>query len=162
MRDVPQAPCLALVHAFEGKDGQHEAIRTQDPSGNWEIGWSHKLSGPDSPLWDETLTRLDADNLAIQDLTAAAQGLFDDLGAGPVADLNTGQWAAIIDFAYNLGVGAFAGSHLRALIYGGNLVLAYDEFPKWVYAKVNGVETKLDGLVRRRAAEQDVWRAGNG
>ena len=45
MRAVPPA-ALALLKQFEGKDGTFEAVPTQDPVGNWEIGWGHKLSGP--------------------------------------------------------------------------------------------------------------------
>lgn len=162
MRPVPDKPCMALIHAFEGKDGQHEATRTQDPGGLWEIGWSHRLSSPDDPLWDATLTRGDADTLALADLTDAAAELCTDVGDTPIGDLNDGQYAALIDFVYNEGIGQFKTSHLRALVAGGNLTLAYDEFPRWVYGTVDGQHVVLQGLVRRRAAEQDIWRAGNG
>lgn len=152
---------MALIHAFEGKAGQHEATRAQDPGGLWEIGWSHRLSGPEDPLWDKTLDRTDADALAMQDLNDAAAELWAELGARAIADLNDGQWAALIDFVYNVGIANFKASTLRDLVYGGNLTKAYFEFPKWKYGTVNGEHVVLQGLVRRRAAEQDVWRTGN-
>lgn len=158
MRPVPVDPCLALIHAFEGNAGQFEPRRSLDPAGNSEIGWSHKLSDPDDPIWFATLDADAADALAIDDLTKAAQGVCSALGA-VVDDLSTGQYAACIDFAYNEGVGRFAGSTLCHYVQIGNMALAVAEFPKWVYAHVNGVAVEEPGLVRRRAAEVDVWNA---
>ena len=74
MRPVPAAPCLALIHAFEGSNGSFEPNRVQDPGGLWEIGWSHKLLGQSDPLWDVTITRAEADALALEDLGIAAAG----------------------------------------------------------------------------------------
>lgn len=157
MRALPTVPCLALIHTFEGSAGKFEPQRTPDPTGNQEIGWSHKLSGPDDPLWDSTLTQADADTLALQDLTQAASGVCDAIGSA-VDSLTDNQYAAIIDFAYNLGVGAFRGSTLCHYIKTGNLTLAAGEFGKWVHGRVNGAEVVLNGLVRRRAAEAYAWR----
>lgn len=159
MRAVPLKPCLALIHAFEGQHGDFEPTRTLDPVGNWEIGWSHKLSGPDDPLWDASLTQAQADDLAIADLGHFAQGVCDALNTQSLNDLSDNQYAACIDFAYNAGAANFAASHLCALINTGNLTLAVQEFPKWVYAHQNGKAIVLPGLVRRRQAEVDIWNA---
>lgn len=157
MRSIPTAPCLALIHEFEGDQGLFEPTRTQDPSGNWEIGWSHKLSGPDDPLWSDILDESAADALALKDLTAAAQGVCNALTVA-VNSLTDSQYAACIDFAYNEGAHAFAGSTLCHFIKTGAMHLAPLEFAKWVYAHVNGVAVEEPGLVRRRAAELAAWR----
>lgn len=156
MRDIPFAINLKLIHAFEGKNGTFEATRQQDPGGLWEIGWSHRLTGPEDPDWDATYDAARADEVAKLDLTRAAAGVCEAVGTA-IADLNDGQYAALIDFAYNEGVGAFLQSTLCKMVIAGNHVAAAAEFPKWIYATVEGVKTPMPGLVRRRQAELDCW-----
>lgn len=158
MRPVPTKPCLGAVHAFEGDHGHFEATRTLDPAGNYEIGWSHKLSGPDDPLWDAQIDASHADALALEDLNAVAAGVCDALGEDIADSLTEGQYVAVLDFSYNLGAATFAGSTLCHFIKTGAMHLAPLEFAKWVYAHVNGVAVEEPGLVRRRAAELAAWR----
>jgi len=158
MRAIPTEPCLALIHEFEGNEGKFEPTRTQDPAGNWEIGWSHKLSGPDDPLWFATFDQDQADAQALEDLATAAQGVCNALTVA-VNSLTDNQYAACIDFAYNVGVGAFAGSTLAHMIKIGSLNLVPAQFSLWVHGKVNGVEVVLPGLVRRRDAEIRAWQS---
>ena len=151
MRPIPLA-VLTLIHQFEGDHGTFEETRTQDPVGNWEIGFSHKLAGPDDPLWDALLTLEAADDLAMRDCATAAQAICDNLG--PAIDtLTDNQYAALIDFTYNEGVHHLQNSTLAAYIRNGNLADVPDEFAKWVYAggKI------LNGLVNRRNAERLLW-----
>ena len=154
MRPVPLA-VLTLVHEFEGNQGRFEPTRTQDPVGNWEIGWSHKLSGPADPLWSANLSADSADNIAMQDMSAAAQAVCKLCGQQTMALLSDNQYAALIDFTYNEGVGHFAGSTLLKKVKAGDKIGASYEFVKWVYA---GGEV-LNGLIRRRAAEKALWLA---
>jgi lysozyme len=157
-RPIPQAPCLALVHAFEGSGGTFLPTRGQDPSGNWAIGYGHDLTGMFDPLWNATLDAEQADALAISDLGVAAQGVCDALG--PVVNsLSEGQYAACIDFAYNLGSGAFAGSTLCHFIKTGNMAGVPGQFLLWVHERINGAEVVERGLVRRRQADLDVWNS---
>lgn len=158
MRPVPEAACLSLIHGFEGKDGTWEHTRAQDPGGLWEIGWSHRLSGGEDPLWNVTIdTQGKADALALSDLAVAALGVQHGIGDVMTAELTEGQYAALIDFTYNLGVAQFVNSTLCRLVREGNLTRAPDEFGKWVYGTVDGKHVVLDGLVRRRKAELVVW-----
>lgn len=159
MRAIPQKPCLSLVHGFEGSAGTWERTRTQDPGGLWEIGWSHRLTGPDDPLWNHTIaSQGEADTLALSDLGIAAQGVCDALG--DVVDILTdNQYAALIDFTYNEGVAAFTGSQLCRLVKEGNMTLAYAQFPVWDKGHVGGVLVTEPGLLRRRKAEQFVWNS---
>ena len=149
--------CLGLIHQFEGSGGTFEPTRTTDPAGNYEIGWSHKLSGPDDPLWFATLDQDQADGLALEDLQRTEAGIVETLGGTHYAALSPGQCAALIDFAYNEGVGKFAGSTLCHFIMVGAMHLVPAEFGKWVFGNVDGREQVLDGLVRRRAAEVAIW-----
>jgi lysozyme len=60
--------------------------------------------------------------------------------------------AAIVDFAYNLGVGRLQASTLRRRINQGNWNEAIYELRKWV----NGGGKRLPGLVARREAEVEL------
>lgn len=151
MRAIPQAACLALIHAFEkGPDGSFAATAYQDPAGVWTIGWGHALPGPTDATW----TLAQADDQALADLATAATGVSTTL-ASVIDTLTDGQYAACIDLAFNIGVHAFATSTLARLINEGNMTLAPLQFGRWNKA---GGEV-LPGLTRRRAAEVDVWNA---
>lgn len=63
-----------------------------------------------------------------------------------------GHLAAIVDFAYNLGVGRLQASTLRRRINQGNWVEVQYELRKWVM----GGGKRLPGLVNRREAEIDL------
>ena len=156
MRPVPAA-CLPLIHQFEGNNGTFEPIRAYDPAGNPEIGWSHKLSGPADPLWFAALDADQADALAMEDLTKAASGVCNILGPS-VSPLTANQYAALIDFTYECGLGAFAGSTLCHFVKTGRLDLVPDQLGLWIHARVAGIETVMEGMVRRRAAEVELWR----
>ena len=154
MRPVP-ATAVDLIHRFEGQNETFEATRTQDPDGNWEIGWSHKLSGPDDPMWDATLDLQGSDDLAMQDLTLAANGAWVALGDKAVQSLTVNQWAVVLDFIYNEGLVHFKTSTFAHFIQTGSLDAAAEELPRWVYS--GKPPRALAGLIRRRNAEVALW-----
>jgi lysozyme len=69
--------------------------------------------------------------------------------------LNANQYGALVSWTFNMGVGAVSDSTLVARLNDGEdpETVASEELPKWVYA---GGEV-LDGLVRRRDAEVDLF-----
>ena len=154
MRPIPQAQCLSLIRSFEkGPDGSFASTPYQDASGNWTNGWGHRCA-QDAPA----ITLGQANEQALADLASAAQGVCDAL-PNRFDQLTDGQYAACIDFAYNVGVGAFRGSTLCHFINVAAMNLVPTQFLLWVHEKVNGVETVEPGLIRRRQAEVDVWRS---
>ena len=69
-------------------------------------------------------------------------------------DLTGNQFAALISFAYNLGEGALRKSTLLKVVNATPLSPQIrTEFQKWVYADGK----KLNGLLRRRNAEADLY-----
>jgi lysozyme len=157
IRPIPVEPCLGLIHAFEkGPEGSFAATPYKDPVGVWTIGWGHALQTEDAGApypWTEAR----ADQQALVDLATAAEGVYAALGGLTADGLTDGQYAACIDFAFNAGVSNFSNSTLCLRIKSGQLSAVPNEFNRWVYGRVNGVETKLMGLVARRAAEVRVW-----
>lgn len=67
------------------------------------------------------------------------------------------QFDALVSFAYNVGIGAFAHSTLLRDLNEGRTQDAANEFLKWDYA--GGQES--DGLARRRKAERDLFLTGD-
>lgn len=66
------------------------------------------------------------------------------------------EHAAYLSFTYNLGVGAFSESTLLKKLNQKEFEAACKELDKWVYAGGK----KLNGLVKRRAAEKQMCLEG--
>jgi lysozyme len=153
MRDIPQEPCLGLIHEFEkGPDGTFAATPYLDSTGNWTNGWGHRCA-QDAPA----VTILQANDQALADLAIAAQGVCDAISATPLSDLTEGQYAALIDLTFNIGVQNFTNSTLCHYVNVGALHLVPDQFRVWNKGHVDGALVVLPGLTRRREAEVAVW-----
>ena len=69
-------------------------------------------------------------------------------------ELTQNQFDALVDFAYNAGVGALQKSTLLKKVNAGKFDEVPAEFMKWT----KGGGKELPGLVRRRRAEVKLWR----
>jgi lysozyme len=132
---------LELIKGFEG-------LRLKAylcPAGVWTIGYgstgTHVRAGM-------VISERDAEDLLRSDLRRFEQGV-----AKLAPECTQGQFDALVSFAFNLGLGALAKSTLLRKHKAGDHAGAAAEFRKWVMA--GGV--KLKGLVRRRAAERDLY-----
>lgn len=70
-----------------------------------------------------------------------------------VAPLTQNQFDALVSFAFNVGVSAFANSTLLRKLNEGDYTGAANEFSRWVH----GGNQKLPGLVRRRIEERKMF-----
>lgn len=95
------------------------------------------------------ITQAEADNLLESELRDYERGV-DALVKVPIS---ADQRAALVSFAYNLGLHALAGSTLLHHLNAGHLALAAAEFPKW--DRAGGHE--VPGLRARRLAEQEIF-----
>jgi GH24 family phage-related lysozyme (muramidase) len=71
--------------------------------------------------------------------------------------LNQNQNDALVSFVYNVGDGNFQKSTLLRLLNQGNYAAVPAELKKWTKARQNGQLIDLPGLVRRRAAEAELF-----
>ncbi|MGY0790980.1 lysozyme [Azospirillum argentinense] len=136
---------LALVRHFEGLYLNAYLC----PAGVPTIGYGHTAG----VRMGQTIDGLQAEVYLRADMAAAAAQV-DKLVKVPLTDAQRG---ALASFVFNLGAGALGGSTLLRLLNQGNYEGAAAEFPKWVYATVNGVKKQLDGLKKRRAAERALF-----
>lgn len=135
--------CAALIKQFEGCRLKAYLC----PAGVPTIGWG--ATGPDIKL-GLTWTQAQADDRLAKDIARFATGVTALLGGRPTTQ---GQFDALVDFAFNLGTGALGKSTLLTLHKSGEFKAAADQFARWVNA--NG--KPLPGLVRRRAAEMELY-----
>ena len=152
----PIPACLPpFVKQFEG----FVARASKDPDGYLSIGYGHKITGADPDSFrTEAMSEADADALLLHDLDAdGATPLCNVLHPSVLADLTDNQYAALIDFTYNEGIGRLIGSTLLRLLNGGQLDQVAAQFDRWIYGMVDGKEVVLPGLVKRRQAETELW-----
>lgn len=122
-----------------------------DPVGFPTIGYGHLLSREPWSTLDRwpAITEAEADALLDRDMARAARAVLRLIDV-PLTD---GQFAALIDFTFNVGAGNLQLSTLRRVINREDYDEAPNQFRRWVYAR--GV--KLPGLVRRRSDEIGLW-----
>ena len=136
-----------LVKHFEG----FYADAYVCPAGVWTIGYGHTggVKKGDKVTLDE------AEALLEKDLNASGA----DVNRLVKVSLKDNQYAALVSFVFNLGAGSLASSTLLKKLNAGNYDDVPSEMARWVKAKdpKTGEKKTLAGLVRRRAAEGELW-----
>lgn len=140
---------VSLIENFEGL----RLVAYQDAVGVWTIGYGHTGActaiGKGDVCAGMTITNAQAQTLLQSDLAYFENGVNNLLARS----VNPNQFAALVSFAYNLGLGALAHSTLLSLVNDGDDAAAAQQFGLWVYAGGQ----RLYGLVRRRAAEAALF-----
>lgn len=116
------------------------------PAGVWTIGYGHT---GDDVRPGMTIKLSEAEALLKADVGAVEQAITPLVKV----QLNTNQFGALVCFAFNIGMGAFARSTLLARLNRGEFAAVPFELRRWSLAR--GV--RLPGLVRRRDAEIELW-----
>ncbi len=117
----------------------------QDIVGVWTLGYGHTSGvGPNM-----TCTSEQAQAWLLDDTQEAANAVNQLVNV----TLTQAEFDALVDFVFNLGAGAFAGSTLLQLLNNGNYQEAADQFDRWDHAGGQVVS----GLLRRREAEKDEF-----
>lgn len=132
-----------LIKRFEGL--RLEAYLC--PAGKWTVGFGHV-----SPrvLPGTKITEHEAEAILDVDLDRFERGVAD-LTKG--VELTDNEFAALVSFAFNLGLAALEKSTLREKLLLRDSQGAAAEFMKWKYA----AGKVLPGLVKRRAAERELF-----
>ena len=142
MRTIGEAG-LALIKQFEGcRLTAYKPVSTEK---YWTIGWGHY--GPEVEE-GQTITQAEADQLLLADCQRFADAVDNPQYCPPTDQLNGNQRDALISFTFNCGVG-----RLKTLCKNRTLPQIRDAMA--LYNKSGG--KKLEGLVRRRSAEQALF-----
>jgi len=143
-------PALKLIREFEGLRLDAYVC----PAGIPTIGYGTTiLDGRPVRLGDKISKDTAEQLLSAQVQKTYAKRLFELIA--PVVKFPANQQAALISWAYNVGLGAIEESTLRKRLLAGEAPgkVAAEEFPKWN----KGDGKVLPGLVRRRAAELSLF-----
>lgn len=140
---------LDLIKKWEGL----RCSAYRDDGGVWTIGYGHTAAaGPPYPKQGMVLSEQEAEVLLLQDLQQYEQAIEMLVDV----ELNDNQFAALVSFVFNVGIGAFARSRLLKKLNERDYSAVASELTKWV--KAGGV--RVEGLANRRAAEAGLWVCG--
>jgi len=139
--------CLSLIRQFEG----FSAKPYKCPADVWTIGYgsTRYADGRAVAASDPNITEQAAGALVLATL-GAYEGAVNDSVKVP---LSQNEFDALVDFAYNVGVGNLRSSTLLKKLNAADRAGAADEFLKWN----KGGGKVLPGLVRRREAERKLF-----
>ncbi|UXM95436.1 glycoside hydrolase family protein [Bartonella sp. HY329] len=125
----------------------------QDSANVWTIGYGHtSMAGDPYVRPGMVITDIEATHILMRDLRQFEQAVEQAVKV----KLNDSQFAALVSFAYNVGVGAFKKSSLLKKLNKGD----YDGVPVELMKWVNAGGKRLQGLVNRRSAEGGLWAKG--
>ncbi|MGZ3306023.1 MAG: glycoside hydrolase family protein [Asticcacaulis sp.] len=136
---------VELIKSFEGL--RQSAARL--PDGRWTIGYGHTFSAREGAR----VTQEDADALLRFDLLP----IVDSLNNMVLVPLNQNQFDALVSFCFNIGVDNFATSTVLKRINEGRMTEAAVAMDAWRSAEFNGQTYVLAPLIRRRAAEKNLF-----
>ncbi len=136
---------VELIKSFEGL--RQTAARL--PDGRWTLGYGHTFSAREGAR----VTQEDADALLRFDLLP----IVDALNNMVLIPLNQNQFDALVSFCFNIGVDNFAASTVLKRTNEGRMTEAALAMDAWRSAEFNGQTYVLAPLIRRRAAEKNLF-----
>jgi len=120
-----------------------------DVNGFPTIGYGHRLLDHES--FSDGITEAQAAGILATDVRSAEQAVARLVKV----PLTQGQFDALVDFCFNLGVGRLASSTLLKALNGGRYADAAEQLLRWDI--VGGEENA--GLKARREAEFALWHS---
>ncbi|CEF41147.1 lysozyme [Acetobacter senegalensis] len=130
------------------------------PAGYWTIGYGNRCLADGAAVTARTrpITRQQAEDLLLFTLA----GLRLKLRALIHVPVTPNQEAALLDWQYNLGTSAIAGSTLLRLLNSGQTIAAGEQLLLWDHMHRNGHLVRVPGLTRRRQAEWHLYVGATG
>ncbi len=128
----------------------------RDCVGVWTIGYGH-TSRAGAPLVTPGLkiSEAEADEILSRDLRTFERGVADALRKAK-GEILQREFDALVDLAFNIGLGAFRSSSLLRACLAGDKALAAEKFLDW--SKAGG--RVMPGLVARRKRERAWFLTG--
>lgn len=133
---------LALTERMEAL----KLVAYPDQGGVWSNGFGHT---GDDVYPGQVITKEQAIIWLQKDIAIAVAAVNHSV----TVPLTQDQFDALVDFAYNVGTGAFERSTMLKQLNEGQYALADAAFQRWVFVK--GVKNR--GLQNRRTAEQQEF-----
>ncbi|NNU17161.1 lysozyme [Parvularcula sp. ZS-1/3] len=138
---------LNLIKAYEGFSASPR-LDERRGAGNYIVGYGHISDSPAPQV-----SQREATNLLLKDVSPIETLLRDTVRT----PLNQNEHDALVSFVFNIGADNFKRSTVLKRLNEGDKLGAAEAFERWTKARVDGKLMKLDGLVRRRAAEKSLF-----
>lgn len=123
------------------------------------LAWGHVVK-PTERWWNGgqpstamTCTQAEADAMFLDELRFYCAGVAQHVHV----PLTQSQYTALVDFAYNEGVGALAGSTVLRLLNAGDYASAAAHLTDWDKLMKDGKLVVSQGLLSRRMREQALF-----
>ncbi len=127
------------------------------PAGIPTIGYGHTASVSKVDVEKgKKITKSEAERLLHLDLKGAEKVVNQLVKVS----LGQSQFDALVSFVFNCGGGSFKNSTLLRKLNQRDYSGVYSELQRWTKARVNGEMKDLNGLIRRRKAEGELWLKG--
>ncbi|MEI9904290.1 MAG: glycoside hydrolase family protein [Asticcacaulis sp.] len=136
---------VELIKSFEGL----RSTAARLPDGRWTLGYGHTFSAREGAR----VTQEDADALLRFDLLP----IVDAINNAILVPINQNQFDALVSFCFNIGVDNFVQSSVLKCINEGRMTEAALAMDSWRSAEFNGQTYVLAPLIRRRAAEKNLF-----
>ncbi len=136
---------LELIKQFEGFRSRSEPLADDI----WIVGYGHTRSARAGVEVSER----EAEYLLRYDLVDIENAIKRMI----YAPLNQNEFDALVSFAWNIGVDQFRTSNVLNYINAGEMLAAAESFSSWRKANLDGSLIVVDALVRRRAAEKNLF-----
>lgn len=144
---IPSNNCYNLIKKYEGFSEKPYKCSAGVPT----IGYGstfylngNKVTMKDSPISEEVALSILFS--VVEDFSKKVEKLLN-------VSVNQNQFDALVDFAYNLGIGNLQKSTLLKLVNNKDFVGASKQFKLW--NKANG--KVLNGLTKRRKEEEELF-----
>ena len=138
-----------ILHAYD--DANDQPVNPGDQvHGKLTIGYGHTGNDVFPGL---TWNQAQADSSLANDIAAVSGQIVPLI----TANLNDNQFSAFVCFAFNIGLGGFAGSSALHQANAGNLAAIPGCMALWDKTTINGHLVVSPGLKDRRAAEIALW-----
>ncbi len=145
---------LEFIASFEGF--ADHLYNDPSPAGHCTIGIGHKLHDgncdgrANEQPYQNGITKAQALDLLEDDVVSRVATVNEAV----TVPLNQNQFDALVSFVFNLGAGAFRAAYFLVKLNQGD----YAAVPPGLMLYVHADGVRLEGLVRRRRAEGDLWR----
>lgn len=147
---------VELIKGFEGFIPK----LYNDPVGHCTVGYGTLLHKGNCDGRDSEQPYLSGvtQEKAAELLTQEASGFEKTISDKVIVPLNQNQFDALVSFVYNVGPDNFQKSTLLKVLNQGKYEAVPGELKKWTKGRQNGQLVELPGLVKRRAAEADLFQ----
>lgn len=138
---------IKFIANWEGK--RNSAYK--DAVGLWTIGIGHLIKKGEA--FPKVMTDQQVYDLFRKDVA----GFENAVNNAVKVQITQNQFDALVSLAFNIGIGAFAGSSVVRNLNAKNYTEAANSFLKWNKGTVNGKLVEILGLTNRRKAERDLF-----